>query len=355
MTKIILIRHAEAEGNIYRRAHGHYNGLITEKGFKQIEKVKKRYEHEKITAVYSSDLLRTMTTATSISEPHNLQINPTKMLREVALGEWEDMAWGDISYKFPEMIDKFNNDPAEWSIKDSESYESVKTRMFKFITETAKKHNGETIAMFSHGFAIRSLHCLLEGVQSNETDKVMYWDNTAVGILTYDKGKLSLTHHSDNTHLADEFSTLARQSWWRAEKKHISENLRYMPLNEVCSDALLKIFKAKAGERAHVNMQYAAFLGDEPIGIVGIDTKRESRQNNGWISYIHVVPNHRKKTFATQLLGLAVSDFRRLRRENIRIEIPSGSLGINFMSKCGFKVLDVTDRVCLMEKNIKNW
>ena len=28
MTKIYLIRHAEAEGNLYRMAHGHYNGMI---------------------------------------------------------------------------------------------------------------------------------------------------------------------------------------------------------------------------------------------------------------------------------------------------------------------------------------
>ena len=355
MTKIILVRHAEAEGNIYRRAHGHHNGLITAKGYKQIERLSKRFENEKITAVYSSDLSRTMTTAKAISEPRNLQINPTEMLREVNLGEWEDTPWGDIDYRFPEMNEKFNNDPAEWSVKDSESYENVKARMSEFMIETAKKHSGETIAMFSHGFAIRSLSCLLDGIPSNETDKVMYWDNTAVGTVIYDKGKLSLTHHSDNTHLTDEHSTLARQSWWRAEKKYISENLRFMPLNEVCSDNLLRIFKAKAGERAHVNMQYAAFLRDEPIGIVGIDTKRESRQNAGWISYIHVVPAHRKKTFATQLLGMAVSDFRKLRREKLRIEIPSGSLGINFMTKSGFEILDVTDRFCLMEKNIKNW
>ena len=37
MTKIYLVRHAEAEGNLYRIAHGHYNGLITDwRGPKQI-------------------------------------------------------------------------------------------------------------------------------------------------------------------------------------------------------------------------------------------------------------------------------------------------------------------------------
>mgnify|MGYP000788017543 CR=1 FL=1 len=29
MTNIYLIRHAEAEGNLYRRIQGHWNGLVT--------------------------------------------------------------------------------------------------------------------------------------------------------------------------------------------------------------------------------------------------------------------------------------------------------------------------------------
>ena len=36
MTTIYLIRHAEAEGNLYRRAHGWYNSTITDRGYRQI-------------------------------------------------------------------------------------------------------------------------------------------------------------------------------------------------------------------------------------------------------------------------------------------------------------------------------
>ena len=355
MTNIYLIRHAEAEGNIYRRANGHYNGLVTAKGYMQIEKLRKRFENEKIDAVYSSDLTRASETAAALSEPRNLQINLSKALREVDLGEWEDKAWGDIEYFYPEMNKNFGHDPNQWSVKGSESYENVKTRMSSFIKEVAKKHKNKTIAVFSHGFAIRAISCLIEGIPSHETDKMPYCDNTAVGHLIYDNGELKAEQHGDNSHLSSENSTLAQQTWWRPGKRHLTENLRFMPLNDVCSAELLRIFQAKAGERANVNMQYAAFLSDEPIGIIGLDSKKESRQKTGWISYIHVVPTHRKKTFATQLLGLAISDFRKQRREKLRINIPSGSMGINFMSKFGFNVLDVTDSFCLMEKNIKNW
>ena len=355
MTKIYLIRHAEAEGNIYRRAHGHYNGLVTDRGFKQIKQLQERFEEIKIDAVYSSDLSRASVTAKALSEPRNLEIHLTDNLREVGMGVWEDTSWGDIEYHDREMSQKFSHDPALWTVENSESFENVKTRMVEYISETAKHHDGETIAFFSHGFAIRSLMCLLDGIPSNEIDKMPYCDNTAVSVLAYENGELKLESHSDNSHLDKENSTLAHQLWWRKEQMWASENLRFMPLNEVCSEDLLRIFKAKAGARAHVDMQYSAFRADEPIGIVGIDTKRDEKLRIGWLSYIHIIPTHRNKGYGTQLLGLAVSDFRKLRRDKLRIELPSGSLGINYMSKYGFEVLDVTDTECLMEKDIKNW
>ena len=355
MTRIYLIRHAEAEGNIYRRAHGHHNGLVTARGYKQIERLRKRLEGEQIDAVYSSDLLRARVTAAAVSEPRGLEINLTDMLREVNMGQWEDTAWGDIEYYFHEMNENFGNDPARWSVEGSEAYENVKARMNFFITETARRHDGETIAVFSHGFAIRAFMCLVEGIPSHETSKMPYCDNTAVTLLTYDDSELKTELLGCNTHLGEEHSTLAQQSWWRAGKKRTFENLRFMPLNKVCSIDLLRIFKTKAGERAQVDMQYAGFLADVPVGIVGIDTKKDKKNQIGWISYIHVVPAHRNKSYATQLLGLAISDFRKLRRERLRIEIPNGSAGIKFFNRYGFEVIDTTDTVCLMEKNIKNW
>ena len=55
MTKIYLVRHAEAEGNLYRIAHGHYNGLITDwRGPKQIRALAQRFEGIRVDAVYSS-------------------------------------------------------------------------------------------------------------------------------------------------------------------------------------------------------------------------------------------------------------------------------------------------------------
>ncbi|MCL2249341.1 MAG: bifunctional histidine phosphatase family protein/GNAT family N-acetyltransferase [Oscillospiraceae bacterium] len=354
LTKIYLIRHAEAEGNIYRRAHGHYNGLITGRGYLQIKQLRDRFKNEQIDHIYSSDLSRTCITATAISEPRSMDISTTADLREVSMGEWEDKAWGDIEHAYPDMSRNFERDPAKWSVEDSEPYENVQNRMYNFLTAAAEEHNGETIACFSHGFAIRSLMCRLFGIPSEETNTQKYCDNTAVAMLIYENGELKVEYHNDNSHLTDETSTFAHQRWWREGKKRISENLRYQPLSEVASESLLKIFRAKAGKRAYVDKQFAAHLGDEPIGILGLDTIREKQRNYGWMSYVHVVPQHRKRNYGVQLLGVAISVFRHLGREKLRIELPSGNPGVNFFLKYGFEVLDASDELCVMEKDIRN-
>ena len=51
MTVIYLIRHAEAEGNLYRRIQGHWNGQVTPRGFRQIDALAERFRDVPIDAV----------------------------------------------------------------------------------------------------------------------------------------------------------------------------------------------------------------------------------------------------------------------------------------------------------------
>ena len=98
MTQIYLIRHAEAEGNLYRRVQGHYDGDITERGRKQIDKLAERFRDIHLDALYSSDLRRAVTTASAITRYHDLPLITTPRLREVAMGCWEDRPWGEVEY-----------------------------------------------------------------------------------------------------------------------------------------------------------------------------------------------------------------------------------------------------------------
>ena len=69
MTTIYLIRHAEAEGNLYRIAQGQANSSITDRGERQIQALARRFADIPIDAVYASDLYRTCATASAIYKP----------------------------------------------------------------------------------------------------------------------------------------------------------------------------------------------------------------------------------------------------------------------------------------------
>ena len=56
MTRIYLIRHAEAEGNLYRLSHGQYNSTVTPRGYRQHAALCRRSRDLPIEAVYDSDL-----------------------------------------------------------------------------------------------------------------------------------------------------------------------------------------------------------------------------------------------------------------------------------------------------------
>ena len=50
-TTIYLVRHAEAEGNLGRRCHGHYDSMLTRRGLEQAEVVGKRFADTYLDAV----------------------------------------------------------------------------------------------------------------------------------------------------------------------------------------------------------------------------------------------------------------------------------------------------------------
>ena len=114
MTTLYLIRHAEAEGNLYRRIHGWYDALVTPNGLRQIEALEGRFAGVPVDAVYSSDLYRTKTTAKAVYLPKGLSLHTDPGLREVHMGDWEDHPWGGIRETDGERLPLFNRSDPSW-------------------------------------------------------------------------------------------------------------------------------------------------------------------------------------------------------------------------------------------------
>ena len=341
MTTIYLIRHAEAEGNLYRRIQGHWNGQVTPRGQQQIDALAERFRDVPIDAVWSSDLQRTKDTAGAILKYHDLQLETTPRLREANLGVWEGRPWGDVEYESPEQMYYFNHDPAKWSIPQCEPFPEVQAHMRAVLAEIAARYDGQTVAVVSHGVAIRSFLASALGIPSEKIDTLPHGDNTAVACLKYDGGALTVEYYNDASHLPEELSTFGRQTWWK-NKGADAGNLRFEPLQfprdsaffDSCyADAWAAAHGSTAGYTArpylrsakeHARTPHAVvklLSGDKVVGMIDMDPDRGRREGFGWISFFYLLPEYRGKGWAAQLLGHALWFSELHGRKSVRLHV----------------------------------
>ena len=142
MTTIYLIRHAHAEGNLYRRVHGHYNSLLTEQGRRQVSALTQRFQGEGVDAVYSSPLTRCLDTAQAVAGPKGLPILPEPGLMELGVGRWEDVSFGHLQTHEPELCALFAGASPMFQIEGGETFGGVAERMESAVRRIAAAHPG---------------------------------------------------------------------------------------------------------------------------------------------------------------------------------------------------------------------
>ena len=384
-TKIYLIRHAEAEGNLYRRSQGQYNSNITQLGRRQIAALAERFRDIPLDALWSSDLNRTQSTAAAIRKYHpDLPLNTSPRLREIDVGVWEDMPWGNIARDYPAQMEYFTHDPASWSVPGGEPYETLQARMKAAVLDLAAEYPGKTLAVVSHGLAIRGLLCDILGIPSAEIGRLPYGDNTSVTLLTVTDGVISADWYNDASHLdAAGLSTFARQAWREAQKKRVPVRdiyTRFEPLDPRAESELYAKIYAATWKESHGDLQgfapavYLAsagkhagadprcvmklYLGDDLAGVIELDPDRGRELGAGWISLLYVDPAFRDRRLGVQLIGHAVSLFRREGRSSLRLHVAySNENAVGFYRHVGFRDVDtargVSGPLHVMEMDIR--
>ena len=359
MTTIYLIRHAEAEGNLYRRIHGWYDALITDNGFRQIAALEERFRDIPVDAVYSSDLYRTKTTARAVYLPKKLELRTDPQLREIHMGDWEDRTWGEIRHFDLEGITRFNRSDPTWRAPNGEDLADVGSRVAQAIRRISQAHPDQTVAIFCHGTAIRQALAQFRGVAPQDWCTLGHSDNTAVSKLTWDGADFQIDYEADASHLDPAISTLSRQSWWRKDRKAEDVNLWYRPIRWEEEKALYLEARREAWVSTHgpdISFDGGGFLaaaeqdlsrspwgvtvamsGDAAAGILQVNTERYREEGAGYIAFCYIMPERRDQELGVQLIGQAVSFFRPLGRDKLRLRCaPYNDRAQHFYKKYGF-------------------
>lgn len=364
MTEFYLIRHAEAEGNLYRRAQGHYNSNITQLGRRQVAALAERFRAVSVDALWTSDLIRTQSTASAICKYHpELTMHTDPALREVDVGSWEDRTWGQIALEDAEQHRLFTQDPGRWHVPGSEPYEHVQRRIERALLGLADAYPGKAVAVVSHAFAIRALASLLTGTPYGQ---LPYSDNTAVTHLRAEDGRLTLVSYGDASHLGA-LSTFAHQGLAADHRGKKADGL-FQPLvlpeeREYYTACYSRTWQASHGsldgfspalylrsaaQHAETDPRCLQRLlyGEETVGLIELDPERGAEDGAGWISLIWVEPEWRERRFGAQLIGHAVSFFRGRGRDVLRLHVSQTNNGaIGFYQALGFRKLGVAEGV----------
>lgn len=334
MTTIYLIRHAEAEGNLYRIAQGQDDSALTDRGWRQVRALERRFADIHIDAVYTSDLYRTCATASAVYLPKGLTPHRRRDLREIHVGVWERRTWGEIVRRWPEQMADFGQRMDRWNMEGAETPAQVLSRLRAAVEEIARENPEKTLAIFSHGYAIRLLLADLQGISLRDTGaKSPTGDNTAVSCLEWDGETFRVLWQNDNSHLLTPEYLAGEKVRKRANA--LEPGLYFAPPRLPEQAALLADLTAAAQEDGAPDPDPACpalvgYLGEEPVGLIRFG------QTAGEIALAFVRRDCRKRGFGMQLIGQAVYYWRPLGADRLEAALPDGCAAESFFRDCGF-------------------
>ncbi len=219
VTKVYLVRHAEATGNTDETFQGHTDCDISPKGEEQLKALSERFKDVEYDIIYSSPLIRTMKTAEAVNHYHNAEIIKNSDIIEINGGVFEGRKWAELPILFPKSYDLWINKLHAFEVENGESMIEVLNRMKKAISEIVSLNKGKTIVVVSHGCALKNYLCYAKGLPHEELEQIGWSDNTAVSMLEFDENLTpTIVFMNNSDHLSEETSTLAHQKWWRTEQ-----------------------------------------------------------------------------------------------------------------------------------------
>ena len=214
VTTLYLARHGETEGSGSKRYHGSIDVALSEAGILQMRDASAFiHEHlkssrarqmasylreihkenassektsgdETLSAVYCSDLSRSVKSAEIVAGPFGLRRVVIPDLRERGFGIWEGMTFSEIQERYPEEFASWASDPLKYSPPGGESTIRVKGRVIRALDEIVGRHNGEHLAVVAHGGVNRIILCHLLGVPLENIFRIEQ-DHAAVNVIEF--------------------------------------------------------------------------------------------------------------------------------------------------------------------------
>lgn len=199
MKRILLIRHGQTDWNLEQRWQGHLDVPLNEAGREQASRLADYLREREITAVYSSDLVRAITTAAPVAKTHGLTVMPDARLRELNLGIFQGLTTTEINSKYPEESRQMRLDYMGYVIPTGEPRRAMQDRAYAAYREIVAHEHGPEVAVVTHGGTIRVL--LLKLFDLDDAMKRISVKNTSITAIDVGENGAKLVEAAATPHL----------------------------------------------------------------------------------------------------------------------------------------------------------
>lgn len=165
MTTIYLVRHAETIFNQKNKLQGLINGELSEKGLKQANLLRQKFNSYDVDFCYCSPLLRTMQTAFTLVGDRCLILKDERLI-ERNLGQLEGK-----SRKLYD-VEKYWNYDLNSNYLGVEKIQDLYQRCEEFLNDLLKQHLDQKILIVSHSAVIKCLYYILNDENRRNVKKI---------------------------------------------------------------------------------------------------------------------------------------------------------------------------------------
>lgn len=188
MTTIYFVRHVQAVGNLTRVFQGKTDTDISEDGRKQLQNVRERFADVALQHIYVSDLKRARLTAEAVRGGRDIPMSVELRIREIDAGVWEGQPMLELKEKYPEAMRLWNEELWNFHTEGSETMQQVYDRTGAALRDILKNSEGQTVAVVSHGCALKNMLCGALGHPIEQLMEVPWLSNGSVTRIDFDGG-----------------------------------------------------------------------------------------------------------------------------------------------------------------------
>jgi len=138
-----------------------------------------------VDTIYTSSALRAIQSARVLSKKYNIEYELKDGLLEKKFGIWGGLTFNQIEEKYPEMLEKYHENPYEYCPQDGETTQVLRERTEKVIREIISQNEYKTVVIVTHEAVIQSVIASILAVPPENQGKIIIPTGSATQINFY--------------------------------------------------------------------------------------------------------------------------------------------------------------------------